>query len=82
MISSFDQPVGIDSASTYTMLALQTISKQFECLKDNGETRLSNWEMRIVLEVRLNVVGLNIWIIICSNDNITEDDEFNASHIF
>ena len=52
------------------------------CLKDNGETRLSNWEMRIVLEVRLNVVGLNIWIIICSNDNITEDDEFNASHIF
>ncbi|KAF7818854.1 BEL1-like homeodomain protein 1 [Senna tora] len=32
--SSFEQAAGIGSARTYTALALQTISKQFRCLKD------------------------------------------------
>ncbi|MED6108783.1 hypothetical protein PIB30_027474 [Stylosanthes scabra] len=34
VISSFEQAAGIGSARTYTSLALQTISKQFRCLKD------------------------------------------------
>ncbi|XP_022845743.1 BEL1-like homeodomain protein 1 [Olea europaea var. sylvestris] len=34
VISMFEQVAGIDSAKTYTDLALQTISKQFRCLKD------------------------------------------------
>ncbi|OWM82585.1 BEL1-like homeodomain protein 1 [Punica granatum] len=34
VISSFEQVAGIGSAKTYTALALQTISKQFRCLKD------------------------------------------------
>ncbi|PRQ44141.1 putative transcription factor Homobox-WOX family [Rosa chinensis] len=34
VISSFEQASGIGSARTYTALALQTISKQFRCLKD------------------------------------------------
>ncbi|XP_048432656.1 BEL1-like homeodomain protein 1 isoform X1 [Pyrus x bretschneideri] len=34
VISSFEQAAGIGSARTYTALALQTISKQFRCLKD------------------------------------------------
>lgn len=34
VISSFEQAAGIGSAKTYTALALQTISKQFRCLKD------------------------------------------------
>ncbi|XAR60190.1 hypothetical protein NMG60_11033452 [Bertholletia excelsa] len=32
--SSFEQAAGIGSAKSYTALALQTISKQFRCLKD------------------------------------------------
>ncbi|KAA8518455.1 hypothetical protein F0562_015929 [Nyssa sinensis] len=34
VISWFEQLAGIGSAKTYTALALQTISKQFRCLKD------------------------------------------------
>ncbi|CAL0326707.1 unnamed protein product [Lupinus luteus] len=34
VVSSFEQVAGIGSARTYTSLALQTISKQFRCLKD------------------------------------------------
>ncbi|XP_071736524.1 BEL1-like homeodomain protein 1 [Rutidosis leptorrhynchoides] len=34
VISWFEQAAGIGSAKTYTSLALQTISKQFKCLKD------------------------------------------------
>ncbi|XP_061375986.1 BEL1-like homeodomain protein 1 isoform X2 [Gastrolobium bilobum] len=34
VISLFEQAAGIGSARTYTALALQTISKQFRCLKD------------------------------------------------
>ncbi|KAK4281725.1 hypothetical protein QN277_013186 [Acacia crassicarpa] len=42
--SSFEQAAGIGSARTYTALALQTISKQFRCLKDAimGQIRASN----------------------------------------
>ncbi|KAJ4972323.1 hypothetical protein NE237_005422 [Protea cynaroides] len=34
VVSSFEQAAGFGSAKTYTALALQTISKQFRCLKD------------------------------------------------
>ncbi|KAH6762136.1 hypothetical protein C2S52_019569 [Perilla frutescens var. hirtella] len=34
VISWFEQAAGMGSAKTYTALALQTISKQFRCLKD------------------------------------------------
>nr|GLL36464.1 BEL1-like homeodomain protein 1 [Ipomoea trifida] len=34
VITWFEQAAGIGSAKTYTALALQTISKQFRCLKD------------------------------------------------
>ncbi|XP_076883866.1 BEL1-like homeodomain protein 1 [Bidens hawaiensis] len=34
VITWFEQAAGIGSAKTYTSLALQTISKQFRCLKD------------------------------------------------
>ncbi|KAG1369761.1 BEL1-like homeodomain protein 1 [Cocos nucifera] len=34
VVSSFEQVAGIGSARTYTALALQTISKQFRCLRD------------------------------------------------
>lgn len=34
VISWLEQAAGIGSAKTYTALALQTISKQFRCLKD------------------------------------------------
>lgn len=34
VISSFEAAAGIGSAKTYTALALQTISKQFRCLRD------------------------------------------------
>ncbi|GER29017.1 BEL1-like homeodomain 1 family protein [Striga asiatica] len=34
VISWFEQAAGVGSAKTYTALALQTISKQFRCLKD------------------------------------------------
>ena len=34
VICSFEQAAGMGSARTYTALALQTISKQFRCLKD------------------------------------------------
>ncbi|KAI3417784.1 Homeobox domain-containing protein [Psidium guajava] len=44
VISSFEQAAGIGSARTYTALALQTISKQFRCLKDAiaGQIRAAN----------------------------------------
>ncbi|KAI4300551.1 hypothetical protein L6164_033918 [Bauhinia variegata] len=44
VISSFEQAAGIGSARTYTSLALQTISKQFRCLKDaiTGQIRAAN----------------------------------------
>ncbi|KAJ7971679.1 BEL1-like homeodomain protein 1 [Quillaja saponaria] len=44
VISSFEQAAGIGSATTYTALALQTISKQFRCLKDaiTGQIRAAN----------------------------------------
>ncbi|KAE9590788.1 hypothetical protein Lal_00023321 [Lupinus albus] len=34
VVSSFEQAAGIESARTYTSLALQTISRKFRCLKD------------------------------------------------
>ncbi|XP_052211656.1 BEL1-like homeodomain protein 1 [Diospyros lotus] len=34
VVSSFEQAAGIGAAKSYTALALQTISKQFRCLKD------------------------------------------------
>ncbi|KAJ0954073.1 putative POX domain-containing protein [Helianthus annuus] len=34
VISWFEQAAGTGAAKTYTALALQTISKQFRCLKD------------------------------------------------
>ncbi|KAK9280282.1 hypothetical protein L1049_013970 [Liquidambar formosana] len=34
VVSSFEQAAGFGSAKSYTALALQTISKQFRCLKD------------------------------------------------
>ncbi|KAJ7976213.1 BEL1-like homeodomain protein 1 [Quillaja saponaria] len=44
VISSFEQAAGIGSARTYSALALQTISKQFRCLKDaiTGQIRAAN----------------------------------------
>lgn len=44
VISTFEQAAGIGSAKTYTALALQTISKQFRCLKDaiSGQIRAAN----------------------------------------
>ncbi|XP_061362473.1 BEL1-like homeodomain protein 1 [Gastrolobium bilobum] len=44
VVSSFEQAAGIGSARTYTALALQTISKQFRCLKDaiTGQIRAAN----------------------------------------
>uniref|UniRef100_A0A2P2MRK3 Uncharacterized protein MANES_09G045600 n=2 Tax=Rhizophora mucronata TaxID=61149 RepID=A0A2P2MRK3_RHIMU len=44
VISSFEQVAGIGSAKTYTALALQTISKQFRCLKDAimGQIKAAN----------------------------------------
>uniref|UniRef100_A0A2P2MRI9 Uncharacterized protein MANES_09G045600 n=1 Tax=Rhizophora mucronata TaxID=61149 RepID=A0A2P2MRI9_RHIMU len=44
IISSFEQVAGIGSAKTYTALALQTISKQFRCLKDaiTGQIKAAN----------------------------------------
>ncbi|GFZ20259.1 BEL1-like homeodomain 1 [Actinidia rufa] len=38
--SSFEQAAGIGSANSYTALALQTISKQFRCLKDAITTQI------------------------------------------
>lgn len=38
--SSFEQAAGIGSAKSYTALALQTISKQFRCLKDAITTQI------------------------------------------
>jgi hypothetical protein len=34
VVSSFEQAAGLGSARSYTALALETISKQFRCLKD------------------------------------------------
>ncbi|CAK9152952.1 unnamed protein product [Ilex paraguariensis] len=44
VISWFEQAAGIGSAKTYTALALQTISKQFRCLKDaiTGQIRAAS----------------------------------------
>ncbi|KAF5204644.1 Bel1-like homeodomain protein [Thalictrum thalictroides] len=44
VVSSFEQAAGFGSAKTYTALALQTISKQFRCLKDaiSGQIRLTS----------------------------------------
>ncbi|KAM7505055.1 hypothetical protein LguiB_003959 [Lonicera macranthoides] len=44
VISWFEQAAGIGSAKTYTALALQTISKQFRCLKDAilGQIRIAS----------------------------------------
>ncbi|CAL5194325.1 unnamed protein product [Lathyrus oleraceus] len=44
VVSSFEQAAGIGSARAYTALALQTISKQFRCLKDaiTGQVRAIN----------------------------------------
>lgn len=44
VISSFEQAAGTGSAKTYTALALQTISKQFRCLKDaiTGQIKAAN----------------------------------------
>ena len=44
VISWFEQAAGIGSARTYTALALQTISKQFRCLKDaiTGQIRAAS----------------------------------------
>ncbi|KAJ1379068.1 POX domain [Sesbania bispinosa] len=44
VVSSFEQAAGIGSGRTYTALALQTISKQFRCLKDAiaGQIKAAN----------------------------------------
>ncbi|RDX58091.1 BEL1-like homeodomain protein 1, partial [Mucuna pruriens] len=44
VICSFEQAAGIGSGRTYTALALQTISKQFRCLKDAimGQIKAAN----------------------------------------
>jgi hypothetical protein len=44
VVSSFEQAAGLGSARTYTALALQTISKQFRCLKDaiTGQIKATN----------------------------------------
>ncbi|KAL5709104.1 hypothetical protein ACHQM5_019827 [Ranunculus cassubicifolius] len=44
VVSSFEQTAGFGSAKTYTALALQTISKQFRCLKDaiSGQIRATS----------------------------------------
>ncbi|KAF8396365.1 hypothetical protein HHK36_017982 [Tetracentron sinense] len=44
VVSSFEQAAGFGSAKTYTALALQTISKQFRCLKDaiSGQIRATS----------------------------------------
>ncbi|XP_043688086.1 BEL1-like homeodomain protein 1 [Telopea speciosissima] len=44
VVSSFEQATGFGSAKTYTALALQTISKQFRCLKDaiSGQIRANS----------------------------------------
>ncbi|XP_076956130.1 BEL1-like homeodomain protein 1 [Bidens hawaiensis] len=44
VITWFEQAAGIGSAKTYTSLALQTISKQFRCLKDAiiGQTKAAS----------------------------------------
>ncbi|KAF9598920.1 hypothetical protein IFM89_033118 [Coptis chinensis] len=44
VVSSFEQAAGFGSAKTYTALALQTISKQFRCLKDaiSGQIRAAS----------------------------------------
>ncbi|GLT90128.1 hypothetical protein SLE2022_080770 [Rubroshorea leprosula] len=44
VINSFEHTAGIGSAKTYTALALQTISKQFRCLKDaiTGQIQAAN----------------------------------------
>ncbi|BBH05330.1 BEL1-like homeodomain 1 protein [Prunus dulcis] len=40
VITSFEQAAGFGSAKSYTHLALQTISKQFRCLKDAISTQI------------------------------------------
>ncbi|XP_023005645.1 BEL1-like homeodomain protein 1 [Cucurbita maxima] len=44
VISTFEKAAGAGSARTYTALALQTISKQFRCLKDaiTGQIKAAN----------------------------------------
>jgi hypothetical protein len=42
VVSSFEQAAGLDSAKSYTALALQTISKQFRCLKDAITTQIKS----------------------------------------
>ncbi|XP_010263012.1 PREDICTED: BEL1-like homeodomain protein 1 [Nelumbo nucifera] len=44
VVSAFEQAAGFGSAKTYTALALQTISKQFRCLKDaiSGQIRATS----------------------------------------
>lgn len=40
VVSSFEQAAGLGSARSYTALALQTISKQFRCLKDTISSQI------------------------------------------
>lgn len=40
VVTSFEQAAGLGSAKSYTSLALQTISKQFRCLKDAITTQI------------------------------------------
>ncbi|KAI3918025.1 hypothetical protein MKW92_011965 [Papaver armeniacum] len=40
VVNSFEQAAGFGSAKSYTALALQTISKQFRCLKDAISTQI------------------------------------------
>lgn len=44
VVSSFEAVAGIGAAKTYTALALQTISKQFRCLRDAiaGQIRITS----------------------------------------
>eukprot|EP00262_Sarcandra_glabra_P000846 TRINITY_DN10901_c0_g1_i1.p1 TRINITY_DN10901_c0_g1~~TRINITY_DN10901_c0_g1_i1.p1 ORF type:complete len:674 (+),score=88.16 TRINITY_DN10901_c0_g1_i1:314-2335(+) len=44
VVSSFEAAAGFGSAKTYTALALQTISKQFRCLRDaiSGQIRVAS----------------------------------------
>lgn len=64
VISSFEQAAGIESAKTYTALALKTISKQFRCLKMQLQAKLRRqircWVRRIALGARLKAPGSNL----------------------
>lgn len=60
VISTFEQVVGFGSAKTYTALALQTISKQFKCLKDAISEQIKATNKSIGEEDCINDIGVKI----------------------